>query len=117
MSAALRREHLVAFVFLGRFPMLGVRLPADFADLERRKNYSAKETIRLSGRTGEVFWVETACPKLLIRCAAIAAKFAEVTLLVPCPTATPDCDNDRRRPATIVTSRSHKNTAILMPSP
>jgi hypothetical protein len=65
MPAALDRKYLVAFVFVGRFSVLGFRLAADLVDLQRRKNYSAKEAVRVGRLTGEVFWLETACPKLL----------------------------------------------------
>ena len=56
MRAAPLREYLVTFVFVVRFTVLGFRLASDLADLQRRKNCSAKETIRvgrLPGKVGE----------------------------------------------------------------
>ena len=56
MPTAPFREYLVAFVFVVCFPVLGFRFAADLADTQRRKNYSAKETVgvgRLPGYVGE----------------------------------------------------------------
>lgn len=67
MPAAPLREYFVAFVFVGRFPVLGFWLAADFADSQRRKNYSAKETVRVGGLTGNIgeyrpgLWVSQPC--------------------------------------------------------
>ena len=47
-----------AFVSVGCFHVIGFRLAGDLVDLQRRKNYSAKETVRVGTLTGKVgeYW-------------------------------------------------------------
>jgi len=47
-----------AFVSVGCFHVIGFRLAGDLVDLQRRKNYSAKETVRVGRLTSNVeeYW-------------------------------------------------------------